>query len=119
LGEFLPEENQPIQPVAVKSYNFTSTNQPAHKGHGPAKGTKYLTQAIKRLVNRPGNYAAIARKAVELAKAGNPKILSIVLDRCDGPVRTEISGPDGESLFSGLQVTFNVIPNATPPKVKE
>jgi hypothetical protein len=72
-------------------------------------------------MTRPANYAEVSRKIVELSKNGNVKAIALLLDRVEGSVaqQHEVTGADGESLFSGLTVNFNILPNSAFTKKDE
>lgn len=67
------------------------TPETAPRNGGRPKGSVSLVaQLKKRLEEHPEEVESIINTAIEGAKAGDAKLLSIVLDRVDGPVKQEI-----------------------------
>jgi hypothetical protein len=77
-----------------------------------AKGKMFYDQLRKIAVQEPHRLRAVAETLFSAAETGEPWAVKELIDRMDGkPMQqTEITGADGESLLTGIQVTF-VRPN--------
>jgi hypothetical protein len=77
-----------------------------------AKGKMFYDQLRKIAVQEPHRLRAVAETLFLAAESGEPWAVKELIDRMDGKPtqQTEITGADGESLLTGIQVTF-VRPN--------
>lgn len=88
---------------------------PAPKGNSNArKGTEWKDAIKYALANyedlgrieRGQALKAIAKKMIEQAIDGDKDARKEIGERLDGKAVQAISGPEGESLFSGIEVSF-------------
>ncbi len=76
--------------VRLKNLIPFKPGQSGNPSGRPKGGVSLVTQLKKRLEEHPEEVESIINTAIEGAKAGDAKLLSIVLDRVDGPVKQEI-----------------------------
>ena len=76
------------------------------------KGKLFYEQLRKISVQQPDRLRNVAETLFSAAELGEPWAVKELIDRFDGKAvqQTEITGADGESLLTGIQVTF-VKPN--------
>jgi hypothetical protein len=76
------------------------------------KGKLFYKQLRKISVQQPDRLRNVAETLFSAAELGEPWAVKELIDRFDGKAvqQTEITGADGESLLTGIQVTF-VKPN--------
>lgn len=67
------------------------TSETAPRNGGRPKGSVSIVEKLRRhLEENPKDVADIVATAIDGAKAGDQKLLSIILDRIDGPVKQHI-----------------------------
>lgn len=73
-----------------------------------ARGKLFYDQLRKIAVQNPDRLHRVAESLFSAAEAMEPWAVKELLDRLDGKAvqQTEITGADGESLLTGIQVTF-------------
>lgn len=73
-----------------------------------AKGKMFYDQLRKIAVQEPHRLRNVAETLFNAAELGEPWAVKELIDRFDGKPtqQTEITGADGESLLTGIQVTF-------------
>jgi hypothetical protein len=76
------------------------------------KGKLFYEQLRKISVQQPDRLRNVAETLFSAAELGEPWAVRELIDRFDGKAvqQTELTGADGESLLTGIQVTF-VKPN--------
>ena len=76
------------------------------------KGKLFYEQLRKISVQQPDRLRNVAETLFSAAELGEPWAVKELIDRFDGKAvqQTELTGADGESLLTGIQVTF-VKPN--------
>ena len=73
-----------------------------------AKGKMFYDQLRKIAVQEPQRLRNVAETLFSAAELGEPWAVKELIDRFDGKPtqQTELTGADGESLLTGIQVTF-------------
>lgn len=73
-----------------------------------AKGKMFYDQLRKIAVQNPERLRNVAETLFNAAELGEPWAVKELIDRFDGKPtqQTELTGADGESLLTGIQVTF-------------
>jgi hypothetical protein len=72
------------------------------------KGKLFYEQLRKISVQQPDRLRNVAETLFSAAELGEPWAVKELIDRFDGKAvqQTELTGADGESLLTGIQVTF-------------
>lgn len=73
-----------------------------------SKGKLFYDQLRKISVQQPERLRNVAEVLFNAAELGEPWAVKELIDRFDGKPtqQTELTGADGESLLTGIQVTF-------------
>jgi hypothetical protein len=86
----------------TKPYLFQKGN-PGGPGRPP--GSVSLLTILKDELAKGAVAQELVLDTIRQAKEGSPAALKLVWDRIEGPVRTELTGLDGEALFPAVDLT--------------
>ena len=97
-----PENTVQIQKEIKGRFKPGQSGNPA--GKPPGAGLSLLS-ILKRQLAEGGKADEIVSATIRDALAGDQAARKLVWDRIEGPVRTELTGLDGEALFPAVDLT--------------